>query len=667
MSSTLADHQSACLLASKQTDTSRVADALSGASWRLTAVLSPRPVVRVTEVDASGCALNVYTGRCRVDADAPSRPWAVYLAGEDRRFRLICFDLDAKVADCAAARDADVLCGLLHDVGLDVVVCESGPKGGRHVWTALVESVDAETVATLARLARHLCPTLDLSPLTNPVTGCVRPPGSPHRAGGRSTVLSGDLATLTAPTGTAAQVRQLVENLAQLVTHTDPPAPVQQDRPLPVDNQGRLYLPGPRRDLPPASAAALREKLTGAGDASAVLWKILIGAAAARWKHSDVAALVDTVPGLEHIRTYRDGARRRPRSQRDATLLLRRQWDKAVTHVATTPRQIGDDPTFDTRADAIATHIRDVQTRADASTGRWNTRGGPTDRRILDALCILALQALRSTVEADIRRLALMTGTGRETVRTALRRLTDDSWITPTQAATGPHATHWTINPTPLLHNPASPARSQADPRPAGAGAAERHALLATLTPRLDDATHDLFTPSPGLGHHAGNTWARTTTTPQTLHELAHQLGDSPERTFQTLDRLVDAGVLIRTHTGWQRPLTDRRATAAHHLGVDGRLNDRARRYNLERELWAWWRSEEAWMRAPHRPATTHRPGRGQPALLPDTTTHGPHPRRADGRLDWRDARRIIEQELQGHAHRRRGNELDLWAVKHIA
>ena len=106
---------------------------------------------------------------------------------------------------------------MLDQAGIEHVICESGPTGGRHVWTALAESVDAETVATLARLARHVCPSLDLSPLSNAATGCVRPPGAPHRAGGRSTVLSGVLVALTSPTGTAEQVRRLVEALAQLV------------------------------------------------------------------------------------------------------------------------------------------------------------------------------------------------------------------------------------------------------------------------------------------------------------------------------------------------------------------------------------------------------------------------------------------------------------------
>lgn len=628
-----------------------------GVSWALTRAMSPRSSVRVAVVDAYGQVANAYVGLRRVASDAPDRPWAVYLAGSDQRFRLLCFDLDAKTPGAAAAaeRDARTLQALMSDVGLPTVVCQSGPTGGRHVWTALAESVDARTVSTMARLARHACPTLDLSPLSNPATGCVRPPGAPHRAGGYSTVLSGDLRTLTTPTGTAAQVRALVERLAQLVDDTEPTHELDPRTPLPVDEHARLYLPGPRRELPAVSAAALRED-AASGDASAVLWRFLIGAAAARWRYADVAALADTAPGLEHVRTERSRSQRQPRSRREAATILRRQWDKAVRYIATADRQVGDDPTFDPRAGAIAARVRAVQTRADAAAGRWTHSGGPADRRVLDVLCVLALQSLRSTVEADIRRVALLAGIGRETVRTALLRLTADGWITLAQAATGVHGAHWSIATDTAIHRDEAPDRSQADPRAAGAGAADRLTLLASLTARIADAAHDLFTRGPGLGHHAGNTYARTTSEPQTLAELAALTGATPAATFRTLARLTEAGVLKRMSSGWRRYASDRRRAAAARRGVNGRLTERAARYSIERELWAWWQAEDEWMRAPRRPDIKHRPGRGQLSLLPDDGTHayGPHPRRADGRLDWRAARREVENERGGVARRPR-------------
>lgn len=629
--------------------------------------MSPRTTVRVAAIDAYGQVINEYTGRRRVDAPEPDRPWAVYLADTDQKFRLLCFDLDAKTDDAAAAaaRDAAVLAGLLSEVGLQPVVCASGPSGGRHVWTALAEGADAQTVAVLARLAQHLCPTLDRSPLSNPITGCVRPPGAPHRSAGHSTVLDGDLSALTEPTGTLAQVRALTERVARLVDDAEPAHTIDAHRPLPLDAHARLFLPGPRRELAAVSAAALRED-AASGDASAVLWRVLIGAAAARWRHADVAALVESAPGLEHVRTYRHRDQRVPRGDVDAARTLRRQWDKAVKYVAASPRQVGDDPTFDGRAGAIATYVHELQTRADASAGRWTSGGGPADRRILDVLCAIALQALSSAVEADTRRLALLAGVGRETARRALLRLCEDGWIAHVRAAHGPHGAHWTIDPRnviPSTHEQVGHKRTRAPqgpgthtpPPPLLTGAAQRATLLQTLAARTQAFSHDLFTLGrPALGHHAGNTYARITDQPQTLDELARATGAIHSHTARTLDELTAAGLLVNGREGWRRTVVDGRRAAAARAGIDGRLAERAARYDVERELWAWWQAEDTWMRAPRRPSSKHRAGRGQLTLVPEAGTHayGPHPRHPDGRLDWREARRIVITERGGIAHR---------------
>lgn len=622
--------------------------------WRLTAAISPRPYVRVAATDAAGRVLNSYTGRARTDGVEPAVPWAVHLAGEDRRFRLLCFDLDAKTpgATAQAEKDAATLTDLLRNVGLGVVVCQSGPSGGRHVWTGLTESVDADTVACLARLARGVCPSLDIAPLANPATGCVRPPGAPHRTGDRSTVLTGDIATLTNPSGTAAQVRLLTEALARLVNQAEPTHQPSPGTPIPVDEHGRLYLPGPKRDLPTASAAALGED-AACGDASAVLWRVLIGAAAAHWHHADIAAIAAHSPGLEHVRTYRDGSHRRPRTAADTAQVLRRQWDKAVRFTAATPRTAGADPTFDARADAIAATVRAIQTRADASAGRWSTGGGPADRRILDALCLLTLRAVTVTVEADIRRLALIAGIGRETARTALWRLAADGWITQTQSAEGVRAAHWTIRPPEVIHTGAEQGRSQADPRPVGAGPAERTLLITELTDRATAAAHDLFTYGKALGHLAGNVYARTTRQPQDLAVLTARTGRDPDRTAFILGVLVDAGILVASRDGWRRPARDRRTAAAKTFGVDGRLDTRTRLYALERDVWAWWQAEQAWRQAPRRAGSKRRPGWNQLVLVPADGTHhyGPHPTRPDGRLNWRLARHHAETRSAPDQH----------------
>jgi hypothetical protein len=610
--------------------------------------------VRVAIVDAYGETLNDYHDR-RMPKAAPARPWAVYLAGDDRRYRLLAFDLDAKGDPARAARDSDVLAAVLTDAGIEHVVCASGPTGGRHVWAALAESVDAATVGTLNRLVASLCPSLDTSPLGNPATGCVRPPGAPHRAGGHSTVLRGDVATLTAPTTTAAAVRALVTRVAGLVDDREPAAPIDPHTPLPVDAHGRLYLVGSRRPLPASSAAALTAPTDGE-NASAVLWRILVGAAAARWRHADVAALVPTSAGLEHVRTQATPTGRRPRRHSEHAAVLARQWDKAVRYVAGSDRQQGDDPTFEYRADQMAAHVRHVQVRADAAAGRWTHGGGPADRRVLDVLCRLALEALSASLEADNRRLALLAGIGRETARTALLRLAADGWITRTAEADGPHGAHWSIDPQNVLHNDIDHARSQADPRPPRGGSAERTVLLTTLRTRTDDTAHDLFTATrPALGHLAGNLYSRTEATPRTLDELSTATGADHARIRRLLARLVWAGLLIPTRRGWHR--VDAASTldaAAERAGVSGRLDARAERYRIERELWAWWKAEEAWMHAPRRAGAKSRPSRGQLSLVPDDGTHayGALPRTPDGRLDWAAARRVILDERGGIALR---------------
>ncbi|UJH71717.1 hypothetical protein [Ornithinimicrobium sp. INDO-MA30-4] len=122
-------------------------------------------------------------------------------------------------------------------------------------------------------------------------------------------------------------------------------------------------------------------------------------------------------------------------------------------------------------------------------------------------------------------------------------------------------------------------------------------------------------------------------------------MGATKEQALFVLDRLVVAGIVLRSKAGWRRPRQDRRRKVSRQLGVDGRLAVRAKTYHLERQLWGWWLSEEAWMKAPRRLSVRSRPGPGQLGLLPDigTNVYGAHPRTAAGRADYRQARVLLE------------------------
>ncbi len=192
-------------------------------------------------------------------------------------------------------------------------------------------------------------------------------------------------------------------------------------------------------------------------------------------------------------------------------------------------------------------------------------------------------------------------------------------------------------------------------PRPPGAVAAERHRWIDLLRTRLGAAAHDVFTLAGGLGHATGQLYAILNNRPVPISQLARQLGSSPEDIGSRLDVLRAARLVRRTPTGWCLPRTDRRAAVATRLGVAGRLADRARRYALEREAWAWWAAELAWMHAPRRPPASRRPGLGQLAILdPDQITpttavpvRAAHPRRPDGRADFAAARRVLATETE--------------------
>ncbi|PPK91953.1 hypothetical protein CLV92_11934 [Kineococcus xinjiangensis] len=621
----------------------------------------------------------------------------MYLADSHGAFRFLTCDLDAAKGDARA--DARALAQLLDDLAIPCVLTRSGPSDGRHVWIGLAEPADADLVRELAHLLRRLCPTLDLSPLTNPATGCVRPPGAPHRAGGRSSLLAGDLDTLLTPRVRLAHLHRL---LAALRLRFPAPVPVtsqprEHSGSICTDSSGHPYLPGTRRELPAASRAALVSPVAAGVDGSALLRSVLLGAAAAHWHLSDIAQLADDAPsspGLEHLRSAagRPGQPRRPRSAVESGRLLTRQWARAVTHVATTTRHAGDDATFGARAHAVAQLVDDVQARAHATRGRWRLRGGPSLRRVLDVLCELVLEAVTGVVEADIRRIALMCGIGRETARTALLRLAEEGWIRQARPAEGPHAAYWALlSPTGAASPPrrdrdlvggslaveATPApdeasaqvsglpaalstgdpgrsRSQADPAPPGwsppllprpldsSGAGLRTSLLHLLTARREAQAHPLFTPT-GLGHRPGQVWALLRENwPLPTSAVAEELGDSIDTAAADLDCLQEHGLLHHGPRGWLTTDSTMRDHLAAERGIEDLLTDRAARYTLERELWAWWQSEQEWMSAPRRTSGPRRAGAGQLQLLPHHHARPAHPRRSDGRCSWRTARRAL-------------------------
>lgn len=641
--------------------------------WHITQAISPRAHVQVAKAldDGSPAPDNSYPDRANIAGPCPDLPWVVHLADEDRLYRLLAFDFDAHHASAEAAqRDAYHFVALLERLGsLPYLVCESGPSGGLHVWLAPSDGLPATTVATVARIAARLYPTLDIAPLTNAATGGVRPPGSPHRHGGHSTILYGDVDTLIHPSSTTEAIHRLLSELDQLA----PPAESTAggDGLAIVDARGRLYLPGTRSSLGPTATAALHGPVDANADASAVLFSSLLGAARARWRFDDIHALLDTAPGLEYARTERHGRTRLPRTHGEQHRLLARHWDRAVRHAASTRLQGRgtSNPELTERAETVTAVVAAAIEHMNASPGRWSqlpellyeapvgrdgvpTRSAkdashrrPTDRLVLLELYQRALDGLTITVRASVRTLAMSLPIGRESVRESLQRLAAEGWIaldTPTEGAT---AASWSIDPSSVFHREALRSRSATGLAPVGATPQETWRSRSTLQLHLrsltDNANHDVFMPR-ALGPDAGYVYAGAVAQPGlTTKELALTLNSPTPAVSLELAALSSAGLVRSVGGAWTASDPNRRDRAAVLLGVVGLLDQRRYRYRIEQATWAYWLAELAATSLP----TVLSSGPLRVVALPSgvTTTLGAYPRTTRFRGSWSDARARIE------------------------
>ena len=596
-------------------------------AWETAQDMSVRTHCRRYRGDRHGGWSNVTYDR-PMGSHPPAGPYAIYLA-QDGRYWLACFDFDAHATSATPAmvqRDAAMCAGLLADHGIKSVTCLSGPGGGRHVWAGMFEAVDAPLMRRIASLMRLLTPTLDPTPLLNPATGCARPPYAPHRTGGHSLPVAGDLNDVLLPSSTAKQWQALADALRERVErqttgHTDAPAPTASHAATGTDGHGMPWIPGPHRPLPASTRRLLDTPITPGMDASRVSWAIMCSAAACHWRLGEVMRLLDK-PGMEHARSMRAGSGIRVARSVDGPhgtmRVVRDDWRRAVRFVLDHPRSgCGDDPSWDRRLADVTITVGQLLYRMQSARGRFAQGGGAADRRVLMALCRLCLKAVRTDVQANIRSLAMDCGLGRETARTSLIRLQRDGWISLTETAEGRSANRWKLDDSAV----SCTARSQVNTPPAGEGPALlRERLISYLDSWLSLSSHDLHSGS-ALRHLSGNA-------------LADCLNpdDDPED-----QRLKTSRIL---------PLLDK---AARDDGLDGVARRRKRLYETERLAWQWWLCEFEWMKARKRDKTR------RTVLYPDLLRRGrfaPLPRTQNHRADWRALRRecriMLDRPTQG-------------------
>ncbi|WP_137726555.1 helix-turn-helix domain-containing protein [Prescottella subtropica] len=572
-----------------------------------------------------------YAATAAMPAAAPVFPWAIYLTGTDHRFRLLAFDFDSSRHGADVARtDADRLCGHLDELGVDHLRTVSGPTGGQHVWVRLDTSGAAATdVARLARVLRRHYPSLDTAPLSNPVTGAVRPPGAPHRRGGHSLphldgrALEAVLARME--TGTHPAV---VDWLLARHPHTAEPSRDDRGRTVRIvdDPACGPHLDRPRRPLTARTRALLAGPPATGVDRSALAHSILLGMARAGHTLADVEAAAATAPGLVRLRD--DSARGRDDTER--------QWQRALVAAAEFA------PAPNTERAPIDDELDRIEAAITADPTYWARPGGASDERILHALLVLARTARTRRLDIDVRRLAEAAAVDASTASRRLRALAADGWVTRIADGAGTRAATWELT----LPDTPDTAATQGEPAPRPPGSSP--ALL-------DHHTHDVWANGAGLGAAAARIhWALLTRFWESPNSASHRIdenyledatGYGRATIRKTLRRLRELRLLP------SRTRAPRLARAAAVIGSAGTAARRARRHLVDRELHRWWTEEIEWRRRPGKkrgvPAGIQAGAIALPLAAPARARYGRFPTVDGGRADYPAARARVVAALE--------------------
>ena len=551
----------------------------------------------------------------------PEFPIASYLADRAGRYRLLAFDFDVgRYGSDAVDIDWSILTKVLDDLDVPHLVVRSGPAGGVHIWVRLCDiGVEAQRVAGVGRAIRAHLPTLDISPLSNPRSGAVRIPGSPHRLNGNATpLLTGtDLDRALQAMDQNPAPPELIDWL-----HARFPTQPRHDMNLAGSGPPGIELIGAgsnqrlnraRTALSPRTMKLLQTPLPSSADRSAVAWTVLLGMAASGWCWKEVSKELDQ-PGLTRMR--------QDHRRREAHAI--NQWHKALAAAARTawPRaaldQLDEGPIDDLIAGAAQAMFSNPR--------RWARTGYTSAQRVLAAFLSICTTAHTEVINIDVRRLAEDANVHAATASRALHRLEGEGWISRVVRAEGTSAATWRLNAP-----PSDIAATQVKSRP------QREDLHA----RLNHAQHDLWVWGGGLGGCAEVihlSWENGSTT---AAQIAADTGYGLTTVNGWLRRLRALGML-RARPAWTK--------AATMLGVDGTILDRVHRHRRERLVREWWDQELAWRRSRGK---RRKRGPGAADTTPDVTSlpiavparmrYGRFPTRTGGRMAYADALAHVE------------------------
>ena len=621
------------------------------AAWAITRQMVKRRYVNTMVADADGTLTSHRYPRkhSAVGPVAPRTPWTIDLTDDiDRLFWFACFDLDAKTPEAleVAVEDFGVLVRLLRRLGIPHVTCRSSSNGGFHVWLPLA-GIPLPLMLELSEAAGAILASLDKAMLHNAVTGAVRPPGSPHRNGGFSQVMTGEGAypvdVLFTPSVTESDLRRVIDAFRELRPAVD----LDKSTPAgPTDSRHQAHRDLPRWGVP------FMQAVGGGYDPSRNGYMCLLAAAVAGWSFADVQRAALTAPGMEHYRTQNSvTGGRTPRRPAEAAARLARQWDAAVQYSKSYVKYP------DTRKQRDLTELNGIVYSAQAmleafrvSPGRWvRAESDLHDSHVLTALVWMSVRSGQRKVTAAIRTIASLTGIPSTTVDRSLRRLSAGGWIERVRYAEGTEATVWRVAEKFSTAHLQDGPHHEMTARPPEQLFDARAVVLRALEDMLNAGRSDVFTRA-GLGPTARRAYEALQREGETQEKLSKRSGLPSGRLVVALARLRKHSLAILSPSGWRRRLNDVRHRVAMKLGVHGVLAGREQKYGWEREQWAWWLAETTF-RAGRSPKQRRRPDTGQVRFSlsdarGDSDAWPAYPRDAEGRADHRAAMRYIRLGL---------------------
>lgn len=610
-------------------------------AWALTRVITDGRAVRVYDRGVDGTILNSAPMSVQSDDPAamPDTTWALRLFTSDLP-RLVGFDFDVKKGSIEQAeRDCLELRALCTRFGINTVMFRSG-GGGFHLWLRLVHDCPSPfTAAELKQLSvalRILFPTtIDVGPITNPRTGCLRAPYAPHRS---ETAYSEPYSdeepanVLLKATTQPEQMRSLLDEAQRLAdvirvekAATSPLINTRQDFELvkTVDYPARAMfrMRGERKAEIPKFIQQLVSGGVVISDHSERLLKFFTSAVRARWSYDEAMQFGRQHPELIISALTRPrGESRQRRSDANADAYSRHVWTQAVSHVEATWRT----PMRQTEERALSVELRGTLLEVEHAWERFTARqqyfarAGLTRYLTYSAILNIMLRAMRTEVAAATREVAVMVGSNRTSVARALKWLVKENWLIAAKdpnhetakeqgrstapiiyqlplLSTAPTVQSLTLvslnSPAPLSDSPASFEELW-----------ERREVLREEIERIFEvARSDVFTlpRAGGIGKLAGMISVLLERASMTAKELAQTLELTVDYVRSVLEKmkrhkLVCAGEKRRkphdesgkwsgVSAEWRKAVVSR-----NFKDAKGTLAARARRYTCEQKIWQW-------------------------------------------------------------------------------